>query len=137
MTCPSLELQKAIRTALLADGALAAFFTSGVKFFDHVPERQGWPYIVYREGDHQDASSASVQARQHAIQLSIFATPEGHSTPRQIANAIWAVLNNASLSPTGHSLIYLLHEGDRAIGAADGKVYNIVSRYRALTEETP
>ena len=129
----ALSLQKAMRAALLADGALTTLL-GGAHVFDEAPRGAKAPLVIFESIETRDWSTSDAKAHEHFVQLQVATSERGRAQVQAICDRIESVLDNAVLTLTGHSLVNLRlifwsvarNRGEQTFGAT--------LRFRAATE---
>lgn len=127
------ELQRAVFSALSADGALTALL-GGAKVFDIPPDRPGFPYVCFGKLVTNDWSTSTERGAEHFLALHCWSRGKGRKEAIAIAQALAALLDGAALTLQGHHLVSLRVTGsdftyDDRFTATRGVV-----RLRAVTE---
>lgn len=142
MADPILELQAAVRTALLADATLATLMGGTVRFYDYVPEDSAQPYIVYRSGnvaawDTDETDAKTGFGHEHMFTFNIWSSYEGTQEALNILRRIYDLMQNdaGTLSLATHTLVNLRFMFQDIVPEPDGQSYHAVAQYRAITEE--
>jgi hypothetical protein len=126
-----LELQKAVYAALSADTTLATLVT-GV--YDYVNSEAVFPYVVLGGGSNRDHSTKTTAGAEISFALHVYSREGGHKETLSIMERLHAVLHQAALSLTGHTLILMRFDGSDVARLSDGLTYHGAMRFRALTE---
>lgn len=133
MASAGLELQKAIHTALVADGALTALL-GGPYVYDDVPRTARMPYVTFAGSTLRDWSTGGEEGHEHILTLNVWSRANGAREAHDIASSLRSILHLASLTLPGHRLINFRHEASDTIRDVDGETIRGVVRYRAVTE---
>ncbi len=126
----TLSLQKAIYSALIADTELTTLL-NGPNIFDHVPQSQSLPFVVISQITTKEWPP---NGQEHSITLTIWSEYPGRKQTMEISESIRAGLHDASLSLEDHHLINLHFLSSEARRDKQGKLYQMQSRFRAVTE---
>ncbi len=130
----SWELQKALHASLVADAGLSALV--GGRVFDRPPQDAAFPFVTLGDTDVEPDGAGGGGGAIHQIMLSAWSRAPGRRETKEIMSAIDQVLQDASLSMTGHVLVNLQLE--RASVAYVGEAEALRGRliFRAYTEPT-
>jgi hypothetical protein len=132
MSSISFSLQQAIFAALSISSDLQALI--GNRLFDYVPPDSAFPYVVLGDGSESDWSTATEDGTEHAIQIDVWSREPGHKEAKQIADAVRAILNNATLTVTGATLVDIRHLDTGFSRESDGQTFRARLAFRAVTE---
>jgi hypothetical protein len=129
----ALALQSAMRDALLANAPLKALL-GGAHIYDEVPRGEPPLYVRFDSIETRDWSTATDKAHEHFVVIDVTTNERGRALAQAICSAIEAVLDQATLTLTGHRLINL-----RVVFWSVGKLRNAQTtgaslRFRAATE---
>jgi len=137
----SWPLQQAIDTALRADATLIALLADGADgIYDGAPQDSAFPYVVIGEDTVKPNDTKTEDGAEVMITIDTWDSPDdpaaaiGFSLTKRIMRAIKDVLDKASLSVTGHTLILLRHDFQTTLRDPDGLTVHGVQRFRALTQ---
>ena len=123
----------AIYEMLVADGELDGVLAGG-KVFDHVPRAAAYPFVSFGDFDSAATDGDDSPAEMHAFELLIHSRAPGRAEASAIADRIEALLDGASLTLAGASLVFLRLR-DSAVGASrERTAYRVRMRFEALTE---
>ena len=129
MALHSVELQKAIYSALGSDSALSALIT-GV--YDDVPEGATYPYVVIGEQTAVNFGSKTLDGLEYTLTIHVWSQYRGRKEAKEIMEKIYDVLHESSLSVTGASLVNLRQEFETSLVDSDGITRHGVMRFRAV-----
>lgn len=132
MTEAAVALRSAVRSALVADGALVALL-GGARVYDEVPRGASFPYVTLGEARVTDYGSDEAPATEHALVLHAWSRQGGHREAHLIAGALLQALDDADLSLAGHRLINLRFALADVRREADGLTHHAQVRFRAVT----
>jgi hypothetical protein len=133
MASPGWDLQKAVYTALAADGPLLALL-GGAHIHDAVPQRPAFPYVVIGEAQIRDWSTGTETGSEHMLMLHVWSRYGGKREAHEIADTVRAVLDGALLGLEGNRLVNLRHQYSELKRDEDGETQHGVLRFRAVTE---
>jgi len=134
MSSASFALQTAIFAALNADTGVQSALGNPPRLFDAVPRDTAFPYAVLGDATESNYGTATDSASEHAFAIDVWSRSTGHREPKQIAEAIRAVLDDSALSLAGHVLIDLRHLRTDFLRQSDGQTWRATLRFRAVTE---
>jgi hypothetical protein len=134
MSLPSITLKKAVRDALLADGALSALVGIN-KVFDEAPRDAVLPYLVFGEILTRDASTSSGRAHETTLVLQVLSGQGGQREAHAIAAQVELILHDAVLSLIGHRLVNLTFSGSETRRERSLQTTRATLRFRAYTEQ--
>ncbi len=141
MSDPAFELQKAARTAILADTTLRALMGNPVPLYDEVPERAAMPYIVHDEPDTSewDVSPTETDAgygHEHSLMFHVWSAYEGRKEVADIMRALEVLFRDWAPSLTGHRVVNIRFQLSTVLRDPDGQARHGVIQFRVVTEET-
>lgn len=137
----SWELQKAIKTWLTGDTALATLMGGAVRFYDAVPEGAELPYIEYGDAGILEwgtdvADDRSGDGEEHTVSIHIWSSYEGKKEVSLIQRRVHELLHdNTVLALTDHILVNMRFQFSDAVRDPDGQAFHGISQFRAVTEE--
>jgi len=134
MSIASWPLQQAVFAALSADAGVKAVLGDPARIFDKPPGDAQLPYLLIGDGTEEDWGTASDDGAEHALTLHAWSRAGGRKEARAILAAVYAVLHDASLTVSGHSLVNLRFVLSQILVESDGLIYHAIARYRAVTE---
>lgn len=127
---PALGLQAAIVAALkTASPAIA-----GGRVYDSVPPSATFPYIVVGTGQSLPNRADCYDGTESFIDIDVWSRAVGFPEAKGIADRIRAVLDDAALSVTGHTLELLSFQGSQFIRDPDGLTNRVNMSLRALSQ---
>jgi len=129
----ALSLQQAMRAALLADGALTTLL-GGAHVYDEAPRGAKAPLLVFENIETRDWSTSDAKAHEHFVQLQVATGERGRAQAQAICDRIEAVLDNAALTLTGHSLVNLRLVFWSVARTRSEQTFGATLRFRAATE---
>jgi len=129
----ALALQMALVTALRADTPLIALL-GGAAIHDGAPQGTAFPHVTLADLSSLDYSDSAGEREEHFATLLVFSRAGGRREALEILAAMTAVLDNAALAVTGHTLVSLVVERTEARRQPDGKTWRGLMRVRAVTE---
>ncbi len=129
----ALSLQQAMRAALLADGALTTLL-GGAHVYDEAPRGAKAPLLVFENIETRDWSTSDAKAHEHFVQLQVATGERGRAQAQAICDRIEAVLDNAALTLTGHSLVNLRLVFWSVARKRSEQTFGATLRFRAATE---
>jgi hypothetical protein len=118
-------LQQAVYAKLVADGV------AGGRVFDAVPKGATFPYVVLGDGAEEDAGAP---ATVHTLTLHLWSRGGGAREIKQLAAAVRASLDGATLAPDGQVLVGLAFVAADYNRQSDGETWRGSLRLRAVTE---
>jgi hypothetical protein len=130
MSSPSLALQQAMRTKLLAHAPLTTLL-GGAFIFDEKPLGTPPPHVRFEDIDTRDWSVKDQKAHEHVVMLAVSSRESNRQRLADIVDQIEAALDDQPLTMTGHRLINLRLLF--AVITRDGARL----RFRAATEPNP
>lgn len=132
----SWALQQAVFATLSNDSGVQALLGATPRIYDAVPRDSTFPYAVIGDGTETDWSTATETGSEHQIAIHVWSRSTGHMEAKEIAEAIRAALDGASLSITGQTLIDIRYLDTDHARASDGETYRASLRFRAVLEPT-
>ena len=134
MSAASFALQQAMFATLSADAGVKSALGDPPRLYDLVPREAVFPYAVLG-GDTETAwNTATDTGSEHALALDVWSRAGGHKESKQIADALRRALDDASLSPSGWSLIAIHYQGADFGRETDGETYRATLHFRAVLE---
>jgi hypothetical protein len=129
----ALALQTAMRDALLANAPLKALL-GGAHIYDEVPRGEPSLHVRFDSIETRDWSTATDKAHEHFVVIEVTTNERSRALAQAICSAIEVVLDQTTLTLTGHRLINL-----RVVFWSVGKLrnaqnYGATLRFRAATE---
>lgn len=129
-----LSLRAAIQVRLESDAGLTALIGAG-RIHDEAPRAARGVYVVHGDVEARDWSTGSDSGCEQDFGLTVWAGESSSSRQAlQAAALVVMALNEAPLTPAGHTLINLRWQSSRlARDAATGLAF-VAIRFRAVTE---
>ena len=125
-------------TTLLAAHAFAA----GKKaIYDRTPQaaapedNSAFPYIVIGDDTAAEWDTDDSAGQETKITLHVWSRYRGKRETKQILDALYAALHNATLTVTGHLALYCYWEFHESLEDPDGVTQHGVTRYRIVTQQ--
>ena len=131
MSSPSLALQEAMRTALLAHAPLRLLL-GGAHVHEELPRGARPPFVLFETIETRDWSVADQKAHEHFVALSVKTNSRSRRLAQQVLDEIETVLDGAGLSLAGHRLVNLRLTFWSV--TRQGETYGANLRFRAATE---
>ena len=131
MSSPSLALQEAMRTALLAHAPLRLLL-GGAHVHEELPRGARPPFVLFETIETRDWSVADQKAHEHFVALSVKTNSRSRRLAQQVLDEIETVLDGAGLSLAGHRLVNLRLTFWSV--TRQGESYGANLRLRAATE---
>lgn len=130
------DLQIAVYDALQSDVTLEGLV--GDRIFDIRPEDETYPYVTLGEDRAQDRGYKDGDAQTHTFMVNAWSENGGHISVKEIMAAIYNVLQRATLTVSGQTLIDLRCELSESLSQQDeaGFYFRGVMRFRAITYGT-
>ncbi|MDB2415490.1 DUF3168 domain-containing protein [Rickettsiales bacterium] len=125
------ELQKAIFTALSADGTLSSMI-SGV--YTHVPQDTAYPYVVIGETNSVQIPTNTTDRRQISINIIAYSKERGSKEAIDIQNEIKRLLHRQTLAMTGCSMGGMQKVNENIIQEKNGVSWKASSLYQIWVE---
>jgi hypothetical protein len=131
---PMEALQAALFALLTADEDLAAMVT-GV--FDHVPEGQGYPYVVLGEWIETPANRHDGFGRDSVLMLHVWSQYRGFGEAYRVGARVMALLDQQPLTVQGLEHVSTRYEMGQTMTDPEppGDIRHLVQRYRFTTEQ--
>jgi hypothetical protein len=133
MTSAALELQKAMRAALVADAGLVSLL-GAPRIFDDVPPGTPFPYVTFGLSSAHDWSTDTESGREHLLTLHVWSRTGGKKEMLGVMDEIERVLAAADLSMETNHLVDLGLQYEEARYEEQNDGYHGLLRYRAVTE---
>jgi len=127
-------LQKAVYTALTGNAPLMAKVT-GV--WDEPDENAPLPIVAIGEATTTDNSTKTGEGQMHTLTLHVWSGEHGRMELKDIMGLVYDALNGASLTLTGHALVFINFENANDLREQEGErvVYHGIMRFRTVTEK--
>lgn len=125
---------------LLADSVIAGSPTEPA-IYDHVPQAQlsedpsQFPYVVIGDDTAGEFDTDDVNGQETTVTLHIWSRYRGKKEVKQIADAIYDALHDATLAISGQNAIYCFWEFAESVPESDVLVQHEVTRFRIVTQE--
>ncbi|MCA0423659.1 MAG: DUF3168 domain-containing protein [Proteobacteria bacterium] len=130
---PIAALKAAIRTILVADGALTALL-EGAKVYDDVPRSAEAPYIAFAEASTREHGTATDKGHISELTLHVWSRQGGSSEGLAIASRLETLLDDAPLVLAGHHLVSGRVLATETRRLADRNLTRVALRLRFVTE---
>jgi hypothetical protein len=127
------ELQKVVFTALSGDGALSALVT-GV--YSHVPQDTAFPYIKFSDMGGQDWSTKTSSGIKSQLVLDVFSRGRGSKESLAILKEVKRILNDATLTMSGCTMVSMKFNGSNAKQLIDGLTWQGSIGFNVLVAES-
>jgi len=130
----SFDLTKAVFARLHGYAALMDK-VSGV--FDHQPNDWGsaCPYVEVGDSTSRDWSGSTFSGHEHTFEIQVFSRTGGRRGLKAIMSTVHEILNDASLTLDGHTLINMRMASSSDTCLHDGSTYQGTLTFRAVTQE--
>lgn len=125
------ELQKRLYETLTADTTLMALI-SGV--YDQVNPTANFPFVVIGEGESRDRSTKTTTGAEVNFTLYVYSREGGRKQTLTILERLHALLHQASLALTGHTLVLMRFIASDTALLSDGLTTRGTARFRAITQ---
>ena len=129
----SAELQKLVRTLLLADTRVTGFI--GERVFDERPEGAAYPFIEFGPSDVVEDGADCIDSGEHTLQLDVWSRAPGHVEAKRLVDAVKTCLHQREASLDDYALVEMTVDFRRVFDDPDGKTKHGVVTLRALVEE--
>lgn len=127
-----LEFQKAVYDQLMNNSVLMALVTD---VYSHVPQETRYPYLVMNKGQSDDFRTRTTSGIRVQLTIKLYSRYHGAKESFDILSEVKRVLNNASLSMTGCSLVSLRFDSNSLQQANDGVLWQGESVFNAVIVE--
>ena len=132
MTSDSLwALQAAVHTALAGDATLQGLIGNPARVYDHVPQDSVFPYVVTGEARAKPFDTATTDGMAVDLAIHTWSRYRGSKETKDLVNA---VLDDAGLTVTGHTLVSLRFDSAETKTDKDGLTRHGTLRFRAVTQ---
>jgi hypothetical protein len=127
------ELLQAIHAALAGDAGLTGLIgAEGIR--DRLITGRKLPCVVIADLVSNDFSTSTEPGEEHFLTLQIWSDASGQRQVQQIAGIVRDLLQDASLSLSGHALVNLRHLSTKARREPRTRLFLAEMRFRAVTE---
>lgn len=136
MTIPALlAVRQALVARLRADPDLVALL-GGARVFDHVPEREAFPYVSFEAEAAEWDTGQTEFGKEIMIDVNAWSRKEGRRECEIILHAVERSLRDmAPAVLTDHRLVNMTFEMADVLREEGGQTYFGYARFRAVTEE--
>lgn len=124
-------IQVGIRAALVADGTLDGRIT-GV--FDHVPEKQAYPYVVVGEATETPLGAHDRFGARATVTLHIWSTYHGFQEALQVRADLMRLLDHQPIDVGDHDLVAVRHAQTVTMRDPDADLRHVAVRFAIETE---
>jgi hypothetical protein len=130
------ETQVAVVTALSASTALKALIGTTPRLYQDVPEAPTFPYVWIGPSQVLPDRADCIDGSEIFFDLHAYSEGKGYSEVKNIAAVIVSILNDASLTITGHSCVDIYLNDERTFIDEGNLIKHSVLTFRALVEPT-
>lgn len=134
MSSPLLALRAAIRSACLADPALATLMGGEVRLYDEPPRGSPPVYAVFGEASARDASTSSEHGHEHEFAIVLWAREGSAASALAAAGRMADLLDDAPLTLAGHRLVRIAVAATESDRDAETRLARTTLRLGAATE---
>ncbi len=127
------DLQKALWQKLKINADLLAVL-GGPYIYDDVPQSTGFPFVTIGEIRTNDWSTQTSRGHEHFMTLHAWSRSKGRKEIQAIMNVLDEILEEPDLSLENHNLVNFSLVFWDARRDSDGKTYQGLMRFRAVTE---
>ena len=112
-----------------------------IPVFDHVPQKQSYPYVVIGEDNHNNWDDDIKNGMESTVNIHVWDRPEGDSGDRGKANTkklqgeIYNVLHRGGFDIGDYGNVGITFEYSDCFKDTDGITYHGVQRFRVLFAE--
>lgn len=131
MTAAGRAVQRALYETLRSHAPLMARVTG---IFDHVPDRQGLPYITVGEAVETDWSATEFSGRDHRLAIHAWSAHAGMAEVKDLLGLVDGALAHMPENLDGHRLVSLRFLSSRVFADVEDSIRHGVAEYRARTE---
>ena len=136
MSISSLEVQKAVYVALIANSTLAGLLANGVdSIIDGAPVDEDLPYVSLGEIEGRDFSTKSFVGSDDLITIHIWSDHKGKKELGDIAEQVKLSINRQALTVVGNQLIDIMFDTFRPMRDQDATTRHGIIEFKALTIE--
>ncbi|MBN8531724.1 MAG: DUF3168 domain-containing protein [Alphaproteobacteria bacterium] len=125
----ALAVQKALVAKLAGDATLMGLITA---VYDFVPEDAVFPYLTLGDGVARDYAVKDAKGMEHLLDLHFWSRGRGRKALLDIAERVYALLHEGTMTVTGHALINMRVEAVETELMADGIVWHGRMRVRVV-----
>lgn len=126
-------LLAAIHARLIGDPSVTALL-GGPKIHDRTPPDEAFPYVTFGAAASQDWSTGTERGDDHLIIINVWSRSQGKKQVLDIAGALIASLETATLAPVGHRVVLLRLIKMDANYETGLRGFRATVRFEALTE---
>ena len=130
---PVVALRRAILSVLAADAQLIAAL-GGANIFDEAPPGAPAPRIAFGDVQERDWSAQLSRGAEQIVIITVWSNARGTREALDIADRVVAILDEAPLALTGHTLVDLRFFALATRREQNGRYARVDLRFRATTE---
>jgi hypothetical protein len=134
MTSPVLSLRRAILDAASADAELRALMGGTLRLYDEPPRGAEPVYALFGDVTAEDWSTDLDRGHAQSVDLVVWSEKGGARTALMVADRLFAILDDASLTLDGHRLVNLRVTELTSARDKDSGLARVTLRLRAVTE---
>lgn len=134
MTSPVLSLRRAILDAASADAELRALMGGTLRLYDEPPRGAEPVYALFGDVTAEDWSTDLDRGHAQSVDLVVWSEKGGARTALMVADRLFAILDDASLTLDGHRLVNLRMTALAAERDKDTGLTRVTLSLRAVTE---
>jgi hypothetical protein len=134
MTSPVLSLRRAILDAASADAELRALMGGTLRLYDEPPRGAEPVYALFGDVTAEDWSTDLDRGHAQSVDLVVWSEKGGARTALMVADRLFAILDDASLTLDGHRLVNLRVTELTSARDKDSGLARVTLRLRGVTE---
>lgn len=128
-------LQIRLKAILDADAALGLLLGDGNRVYDHVPDKQRYPFIVIGEEDVEAFRSKTSKGHQGITTIYVMTQSQdkaGQKQCKDIMSRVWALLDNVDLQVPDRVQVSFFCEGSNILVEDDNQTYQGMMRFNFI-----
>ena len=129
------RVQKAVMTALRADGDVQRVFGVPARLYDDETEGPAYPYASLERHETVPAGAAGVAGVEHTITFSVTSRFGGRAYTKEAVGVLRAAIERADILPDGQRIVLALPTYGDVFRTSDRQTFRGILRLRIISEE--
>jgi hypothetical protein len=128
---------KALFARLSGDTGAGGLMTKVTGVFDHVPDKQAYPYVTVGEAIETPDNTFGRNGHQDLFTFHVWSQKHGFAECYDIVNSIMGLLDDFQLvvQTPNHTTVSLQHEDTNSMRDPDGITRHVIVRFRWIGED--
>lgn len=127
-------LQQAIKSRLEADTGAGGLMTIATGVFDGIPASPTYPYVTLGEWTERRLDAFGQLGHDATLSVQLWSRTAGYDEAFRMLDRVIVVLDNASFTVTGFTLVACQVEESQSFRDADGITYRVTAKVRNRVE---